>query len=533
VPDALRALSDLPDVAFVQPNYKYKALDTTPNDPKFGNLWGLKNTGQSYQSGEGAVTGVAGVDMGMPKAWDQITDCGSVVVAVVDSGVYYDQEDLTANMWSPAGGKCTLPDGSEVECPNHGYDFVNGDDDPKDEQGHGTHVAGTIGAVGDNNTGITGVCWKTRIMAVRVLSRIGSGTSAAIAQGIDFAVENGADVINLSLGRGGDFDQVMFESMQRANKKQVIAACAAGNSGSDNDTSPVWPASYNLNNIISVAAIDPTGALTSFSNIGATSVDVAAPGQFIESAYPFTETTLEDDFSDYNGLAAAEWGVSQCDLGSEVLPILSNPPDWCAQPDRKYLAGQTMDAYKVFDLSAKGGDIVLWSFLLGLEVADTDEIRAGIDVGGGPPFDQDDIVLRGYGTTLGFFFPFEFDATECKGAPCSAGFQLESAQGSTTGHGAGVILNSFTFKTFNPSTYQLSDGTSMAAPHVAGLAAMLKAAYPKATMKDVILAIFQGGQPAAPASLRGAANGLCTGGYATADGALERLAAIMKEKAVQ
>ena len=151
----------------VQPNYIYHVA-AVPNDTQYGQLWAFKNTGQTVNTGTFTPnSGTSGDDMNIEPAWDRITDCSSVVVAVLDSGVNYNHEDLAANMWN--GGS---------SLPNHGHDFVDNDDDPMDPNGHGTHLAGVIGAVGNNGTGTVGVCQKASIMAVRVLDAAGNVTTA-------------------------------------------------------------------------------------------------------------------------------------------------------------------------------------------------------------------------------------------------------------------------------------------------------------------------------------------------------------------
>lgn len=211
-----------PEVEHAQPNYIYRAL-VVPNDTQFGELWGLKNSGQTF----GSAIGIPGSDMGMEPAWDHLTDCGPAIVAVLDTGVNYTHSDLAANMW---GGNA-----------NHGWDFVDGDDDPMpdDGDGHGTHVAGTIGAVGNNGQGSTGVCWTVELMAVRVMSGAG-GTTASIVAGIDFAVANGASVINMSLGGpSGAEDKIFSDAIADAAASDVVVVVAAGNDGTDNDSEPV------------------------------------------------------------------------------------------------------------------------------------------------------------------------------------------------------------------------------------------------------------------------------------------------------
>jgi thermitase len=276
VATALAAYQDDPNVETVQPNYIYRAA-AVPSDTQYSQLWAFKNAGQTVATGAYAPNaGTAGDDMNLEPAWDHITDCSSVVVAVIDSGVNYAHEDLAVNMWN--GGSAN---------PKHGHDFADNDDDPKDPIGHGTHVAGIIGAAGDNGTGTTGVCQEARIMAVRVLDTAGSATTATIIQGMSFALTNGARVINMSLVGGGSFDPLFSDAITNAQDNDVVVVVAAGNETNDNDAAggARYPCNFTQPNLLCVAALDQNYALANFSNWGATSVDIGAPGTNILSTW--------------------------------------------------------------------------------------------------------------------------------------------------------------------------------------------------------------------------------------------------------
>jgi len=268
-----------PRVADAQPNYIYRTA-AVPNDAHYGQLWAFKNTGQIVGTGTyEPMSGSAGDDMDVEPAWDHITDCSGVVVAVVDSGVNYTHVDLASNMWNGGAG-----------FPNHGHDFVDNDDDPMDHSGHGTHVAGIVGAMGNNGAGTTGVCQKASIMAVRVLDDTGSGTTATAIQGISFAVTHGARVINMSLVGSGGFDPALSDAVTNAQNGDVVVIVAAGNAGNaghDNDLAgnATYPCNLTHANLVCVAALDQNFALADFSNWGATSVDVGAPGTNILSTW--------------------------------------------------------------------------------------------------------------------------------------------------------------------------------------------------------------------------------------------------------
>jgi subtilisin family serine protease len=273
---ALTAYRDDPNVEYVQPNYLYHAA-AMPNDSQYGQLWAFKNTGQTVTTGTFVPNaGTAGDDLNIERAWDRITDCSSVVVALLDSGVNYAHEDLAASMWN--GGS---------SFPHHGHDFVDDDDDPMDANGHGTHLAGVIGAVGNNDMGTVGVCHKASIMAVRVLDAAGNVTTATVLRGISFAVTNGAKVINMSFVGGGSFDPLFSDAIANAQNSDVVVVVVAGNETSDNDAAGGvrYPCNFTQPNLVCVAALDQNYALASFSSWGASSVDVGAPGTNILSTW--------------------------------------------------------------------------------------------------------------------------------------------------------------------------------------------------------------------------------------------------------
>jgi subtilisin family serine protease len=269
---ALTAYRNDPNVEYAQPNYIYHAT-AVPNDTQYGQLWAFKNTGQPINPNTYTPNaGTAGDDMNIEPAWGHITDCSDVVVAVLDTGVNYTHQDLAANMWNGS--------------PNHGHDFVDNDDDPMDLEGHGTHLAGIIGAEGNNSTGTTGVCQKARIMAVRVLDALGNVTTATALLGIGFAVANGAKVINMSFVGGGSFDPAFSDAITSAQNRDVVVVVVAGNENQDNDAAGArYPCNFIQPNLVCVAALDQNYALASFSSWGATSVDVGAPGTNILSTW--------------------------------------------------------------------------------------------------------------------------------------------------------------------------------------------------------------------------------------------------------
>jgi len=462
VEQAVAEYSGKPEVEYAQPNYIYRALATYPDDPDFGNQWGLHNTGQTL----GENTGIAGKDIHAPEAWDVITDCSNVIVAVVDSGINYNQRDLAGNMWN--GGS---------SYPNHGYDFADNDDDPMDLSGHGTHVAGIIGADGNNGTGLCGVCWKVKLMAVRVLDAVGNGTTATIVSGIDFAVTNGAHVINLSLGDGID-DAAMKTAIESARASGVIVVAAAGNGGS---TSYIYPAAYtktsicgDCDNVISVGAIDQRGNLAGFSSYGTDWVDIAAPGASLLSTWAGQSVTTRENFGDWT--LGNDWGTGNYPFngpfGLIYFTLLTNPSQfgWSA-----YQPYQNSAAYKVFDLGAYGAASARVNFFLIYELYSSDSLVFTANTNAAAP-DVSDGIFTVNDSSGGLLYEVGFDLTKYLGPHTSMGF-LFLSYSDWVSLGAGIGLFETTRLYLNTTACRYLDGTSMAAPHVSGAAALCIAQY--------------------------------------------------------
>jgi subtilisin family serine protease len=258
VTEAVNKYKNNPNILYAEPNYIIHHSKTIPNDQHFSLLWGLLNTGQSG--------GTPGADINATEAWDYTTGSPNVIVAVLDTGVDHNHEDLKNNI---------------LLLPN--ANFIDSDPDTMDKHGHGTHVAGTIAAQGNNSIGIVGVMWNAKIIPVKVLGNDGSGTMKSAADGIIFAANNGAHIINMSLG-GPMPSTTIQDAIEYASSSLVV--CAAGNSGNDLDDSPTYPASFNLPNMINVAATGRHDELASFSNYSPNCVHVAAPGVSILSTLP-------------------------------------------------------------------------------------------------------------------------------------------------------------------------------------------------------------------------------------------------------
>ncbi len=266
-------------VAYAEPDFVVSA-NFTPNDPSYGQLWGLHNAGQTGGRGD--------ADIDAPEAWDVTRGSAAVVVGVIDTGIDYRHPDLAANMWLNAGeipGNGIDDDGNGYIDDMRGWDFVNGDADPMDDHYHGTHCAGTIGAVGNNGIGVAGVAHTVRLMALKFLSASGSGHNSDAIEAIHYATANGATLTSNSWG-GGGYSQGLKDAIDAARDAGSLFIAAAGNDGKNNDQQPSYPASYDSPNILSVAATDHADQLASFSNYGKVSVDLGAPGVAIYSTSP-------------------------------------------------------------------------------------------------------------------------------------------------------------------------------------------------------------------------------------------------------
>jgi subtilisin family serine protease len=284
-PDAVRArLASHPDVAAVQPNFRYRSAETIPDDPRFPDLWALRNTGQSG--------GTPGADIGAALAWDLTTGDPGVVIAVLDTGMRATHQDLAANRWVNPGeipGDEVDNDGNGYVDDVHGWDFLDEDDDPYDGVGHGTHMAGILGARGNNLKGVTGVCWNVKILALRYLGLNGGSDFDAI-QALDYAVDlkvnRGINLVAINCSwTSPAYSQALYDAMKDAQDAGILLVCAAGNEGTNTDLAPVYPASFDLPGILSVGASDRNDRPADLSCFGPRSVDLFAPGVDILSTY--------------------------------------------------------------------------------------------------------------------------------------------------------------------------------------------------------------------------------------------------------
>ena len=297
------------DVEYVEANTIIRAIET-PNDSSYSELWGMEK-------------------IQAEKAWEVGKGSNSILVGVIDTGLDYNHPDLRKNAWRNPGEIGLDKNGVDksrngIDDDNNGYiddfrgwDFVNNDNDPMDDNRHGTHCAGTIGAIGNNEKGVVGVNWEVSLVGIKFLSGSGSGSLADAVKAIDYATELGVFLTNNSWG-GGGYSQAMYDAIERAQKADILFIAAAGNSGTNNDEQPHYPSSYNLPNVIAVAASTIEDKLASFSQYGFNSVHLAAPGKDILS------TTPGGRYASFDGTSMATPHVSgAAALIKSIYPELS------------------------------------------------------------------------------------------------------------------------------------------------------------------------------------------------------------------
>lgn len=321
-------------VEHVEPAYKINA-NSLPRDPMFMQQWALVNLGQNLLSG--GIEGNHGSDIGALKAWELNKGSKEVVVAVIDTGIDYNHQDLKDNMWINQAEKNGFEgiddDGNGYIDDVYGYRFVNsevkaplggviGSSDPMDDNSHGTHCAGIIGAVGNNGVGVVGVNWNVRLMALKFLNFKGSGSTIDAYRSIKYAIKNKADILSNSWG-GGDESIILKKIIQDAHDAGILFVAAAGNSTSNNDIEPSFPANYKIDSLISVAALANNDKLAYFSSYGEKSVHIAAPGYSILSTVPGNK------YQAYSGTSMATPFVS----GAAAL-LLAHDPSFKGQPSK-------------------------------------------------------------------------------------------------------------------------------------------------------------------------------------------------------
>ncbi len=513
-------LSADPSVEYVQPNFQYETQEISSNDPSRGELWGLDNTGQTV-NGTG---GTADADVDAPEAWaiDEGTN-GDVIVAIVDTGVAYDHPDLAANMWDGTG--CVDDADAALGGCNHGYDFEDDDKTPLPTTStHGTHVAGTIAAVKGNATGIAGVAPRAKIMALK-----SSLTTAEIVRAISFAAYNGATVINASWGGSagscdGAYDEALYAAIEGF---PGLFVAAAGNDASEHDGSSYvdLPSDYGhatgcwdgLANVISVAATDSSDGLAYFSDYGSGYVDVGAPGTDIYSTVvDDTGTSLLSQSFEGVDLDAipGDWTAA----GDGNAWGVSEATDWLGDGWGNVLKGDVASPYAqtadttvespAYDLSVGATTMEFWTACDTEYSLDdwSDYMALEFSNDGGETYAEytrwDELIIDddfdSSGSAISFAsigVPAEFRTDNFKFR-----FRWIANGNADVGGGNGCAVDDVTLRTFpdqdgTAALYDWFNGTSMATPHVVGLAALIEGYDPTLTPAEVKNIILTTGDP--------------------------------------
>jgi subtilisin family serine protease len=470
-------------VEYAEPDYVLHA-DATPNDPRYSELWGMTK-------------------IGAPSAWSVSTGSSAVVIADIDSGVDYTHPDLAANMWRNPGeiaGNGIDDDGNGYADDVYGIDAANADSDPMDDDGHGTHTSGTAAAVGNNGTGVAGVCWTARIMALKFLDAGGSGyTSDAIAC-VNYVIwqkNHGVNVVVMNNSWGSYAYSASLESaITAAGNAGVVFCAAAGNDGVNNDATPHYPSSYNCANIIAVAATDQNDAKAGFSNYGATSVDLAAPGVGILSTLPGDDVFTMLPGGPFYDTMESGGGAWTAESPWAITTEQSQSPThaWSDSPGGSYVNNaDTAVVTRAIDLSATPGPDAFGFSVRGHIESGWDYLDVDFSNDGGSTWSN---VGSLTGDSGGAWYQFFWDIpADMRVADFKARLRLVT-DSSVTYDGFYIDDVGFgTTETVYP--YDSFNGTSMAAPHVTGAVALCAARFPSDNVAQRIQRILANVDPVA------------------------------------
>ena len=483
---AVERLERRDDVAYAEPNFYYEPY-AKPNDPRFDELWGLDNTGQTVRG----RSGMTDADIDAPQAWNTTTGSRSIQVAVVDSGIAYDHPDLAPNIWTNPGETGTGGGGADRRSNGvdddgngyvddwRGYDFRGEDNSPFDLVGHGSHVAGTVGGRGDNAFGVAGVNWRVGLMALKAGDTFAPDNASAI-EAFEYAADNGAEVVNASFGSPFR-SRALAETIESSDDTLFVAA--AGNLGANNDREPDYPCNYPARNMVCVAASTMDDKLAKFSNFGREKVDLAAPGERVVSAQPELTSAFEDDFETS---LTGRWttGGANDTWGRDAFAGEHSLSD---SPGLRYLNDTDSFARSpLLALNAPNGCRVDWGMFLSTAGRD-DYLQLDVS--------SDGASWRKV-ARFSEFSELPFYSEEIEGVTASSAyirFVLRS-DGSRRGEGADIddLKVTCAKSTYSAGSFVDFEGTSMAAPHVAGVAGLLFAERPGASIRRVRAALLDG-----------------------------------------
>jgi len=428
----LKNLIENPNIKNVQLNYKYSIQgESGPNDPLLTNQW-------EHKKGD------------IQKVWIETTDCGQKIVAVLDTGINFSHADLLDSAYPKS------------------YNAINPDDKAMDFNGHGTLMASIIGAKGDNSKGVTGICWTTKIMAVKVLNEAGEGYSSEIIKGISFAVKNNASILNLSFGSYLGEDTFLKKSLEKALSKGLIAVVPAGNQGFDTEKKSFWPCSFKLKGMLCVASTKSGGYLADFSNFSEKEVDLAAPGENIFGIAPGSFKEVKDNFDEGWDYSENSGIIDSQSCLSNNKKLLGVPKDFCEIDNLQKTSqwakkdfGAMVSAYDFSYVQFFAKTVGKLNFLINKEIVEEispEESEYFIDLG------------------------------NCKGKNhCLLEFSNEEKNSK-------VAVGDFKIwgLTLGNSTYQRKKGSSLSAAYVSGLAALIGTFNPKFKAEEVINTLKEG-----------------------------------------
>jgi len=508
VEHALDILKSDPDGEWAEPNYLRHAY-AVPDDAFFDEAWGLSNTGQVING----TSGTSDADIDAMEAWDITTGNASIVIAVIDSGIDYNHPDLRDNIWI---NEVELNGVDGIDDDNNGYiddvrgwNFADDNNNPMDSNSHGTHVAGIIGAEGDNATGISGVCWNIKIMPLKFLDSLGVGLVSDEVDAIQYAIDNGAHIINASFGDPG-YSNPEQDAIGEAQYAGILFVTAAGNTGDHIDRDPIYPAAYTLDNIISVTASNQNDQLPWWANYGPVGVDVAAPGENIYSTIPGRITVWEDNFeSNPAGAWTLEgsWAATSDNTAYEGTYSLTDSPtgDYANNIEISAVSPST-------DLSSRD-NIRLNFYLKGDSEFGNDKLYVDTAESSGGPWSPRliEIVSENGSQTFdegisGRYSDWVYGTVildHLEGV-AEAYFRFRFVTNDTDNDYDGwyidnVIITSMAGTYPNPQSqyYGYLDGTSSATPFVSGLAGLIWSEVPDLPAECVKMFIMDGADPVA------------------------------------